>query len=122
MSRQSAVHIKRAYEPPKSSDGTRVLVDRIWPRGLGRERAAVDVWLKEIAPTNELRKWFGHDPARWNDFQTRYRAELKRSDGAVNELRALIRKGPVTLLYGARDEAHNNAVALAAYLKSKRPP
>jgi uncharacterized protein YeaO (DUF488 family) len=117
MSRQSAVRIKRVYDPPESSDGTRVLVDRVWPRGLSKDRAAVDLWLKEIAPTTELRVWFGHDPARWKEFQARYRAELKNQSGVVDELRALIRKGKVTLLYGARDEAHNNAVVLAAYLK-----
>jgi uncharacterized protein YeaO (DUF488 family) len=121
MSRRSAaIRIRRVYDPPEPSDGARVLVDRIWPRGLSKERAAVDLWLKEIAPSSELRKWFGHDPARWSDFQRRYRTELARNTACVEELRSLIREGPVTLLFAAHDEAHNNAVALGSYLKSKR--
>jgi uncharacterized protein YeaO (DUF488 family) len=110
------VRAKRVYDDPAGSDGTRVLVDRIWPRGLSRERAAVDVWLKDIAPTTELRKWFGHDPARWKAFEARYRQELDRNAAAVAQLRELVDRGPVTLLYGARDDAHNDAVALLAYL------
>jgi uncharacterized protein YeaO (DUF488 family) len=113
------VKAKRVYDDPADTDGTRVLVDRIWPRGLTKERAAVDVWLKEIAPTTELRKWFGHDPARWEAFEARYRKELDRTATAVAQLRDLIGRGPVTLLYGARDDAHNDAVALLAYLDAK---
>lgn len=119
MTRRHAVHIRRVYEAPAPSDGTRVLVDRVWPRGMSKERAAVDVWLKEIAPTTELRKWFGHDAERWREFRKRYRAELRRNDAAVAALRALLRKGPLTLVYAAHDEAHNNAAALAAYLDSQ---
>jgi uncharacterized protein YeaO (DUF488 family) len=114
------VNVKRVYEPPTDADGARVLVDRIWPRGLSKQRAAVKVWLKEIAPSADLRKWFGHDPSRWKEFEARYRAELVENGAAVDSLRELIHKGPVTLLYGAHDEAHNNAVALRGYLDSQR--
>jgi uncharacterized protein YeaO (DUF488 family) len=114
------VNVKRVYEQPADADGARVLVDRIWPRGLSKQRAAVDVWLKEIAPSAGLRKWFRHDPSRWKEFEARYRAELAENSDAVDGLRALVHKGPVTLLYGAHDEAHNNAVALRGYLDSKR--
>ena len=118
--RGNDVNVKRVYEPPADADGTRVLVDRLWPRGLTKQRAAVDVWLKEIAPSPGLRKWFGHEPSRWKEFETRYRAELDNNGAAVDSLRQLIHKGPVTLLYGAHDEAHNDAVALRGYLDSKR--
>jgi uncharacterized protein YeaO (DUF488 family) len=114
------VRIKRVYDDAADSDGTRVLVDRIWPRGLTKERAAVDVWLKEIAPSTELRKWFGHDPVRWKEFQARFRKELDRNTDAVAQLRDVIERGPVTLLYGARDEAHNDAVALLGYLDARQ--
>jgi uncharacterized protein YeaO (DUF488 family) len=114
------VNVKRVYEQPADADGTRVLVDRVWPRGLTKQRAAADVWLKEIAPSAGLRKWFGHDPSRWKEFEARYRAELAENSDAVDGLRALVHKGPVTLLYGAHDEAYNNAVALRGYLDSKR--
>ncbi|MER9419630.1 DUF488 domain-containing protein [Mesorhizobium sp. M0306] len=110
------IEIKRIYEPPAPADGQRVLVDRIWPRGVGGKDAALTVWLKDIAPSNALRKWFGHDPARWAEFQRRYRAELDSNGEAVGQLRALLGKGRVTLIYGAHDETHNNAVALAEYL------
>jgi uncharacterized protein YeaO (DUF488 family) len=108
--------VRRVYEPPAPDDGQRVLVDRIWPRGVSKEHAGLALWLKEIAPSDELRKWFGHEPARWTEFRERYRAELDGNGEAVGELRALLRHGKVTLLYGAHDEAHNNAVALAGYL------
>jgi uncharacterized protein YeaO (DUF488 family) len=108
--------VKRVYEPPASDDGQRVLVDRIWPRGVSKEDAALALWLKDIAPTDELRKWFGHEPERWAEFRKRYRAELDMNGEAVAKLRGLLRNGKVTLLYGAHDEAHNNAVALAQYL------
>jgi uncharacterized protein YeaO (DUF488 family) len=110
--------VKRIYEPPAPDDGQRVLVDRIWPRGVRKQDAALTLWLKEIATSDELRKWFGHEPARWAEFQKRYGAELDRNEeAAVGELRALLRHGKVTLLYGAHDEAHNNAVALAGYVR-----
>jgi len=105
--------VKRVYEPPAAEDGQRVLVDRIWPRGVSKEHAALALWLKEIAPSDALRKWFGHEPARWGEFQKRYGAELDGNGDAVAQLRGLLSKGKVTLLYGAHDETHNNAVALA---------
>ena len=110
--------VKRIYEPPAPDDGQRVLVDRIWPRGVSKEDAALTLWLKDIAPSDELRKWFGHEPARWVEFQERYSVELDGNGEAVGELRGLLRHGKVTLLYGAHDEAHNNAVALAGYLRA----
>lgn len=110
--------VKRVYEQPAKEDGQRVLVDRIWPRGLSKAVAAVDLWLKEIAPSSALRTWFGHDPDRWDGFQKRYFQELDGNKEAVDKLIALAREGPVTLLYGARDESHNNAVALKRYLMS----
>ncbi|WP_136621601.1 MULTISPECIES: DUF488 domain-containing protein [Mesorhizobium] len=109
--------VKRIYEPPAPDDGQRVLVDRIWPRGVSKEHAALALWLKDIAPSDELRKWFGHEPERWAEFQERYRVELDGNSGAVGELLGLLRHGKVTLLYGAHDEAHNNAVALAGYVR-----
>ncbi|WP_214474662.1 DUF488 domain-containing protein [Mesorhizobium sp. dw_380] len=112
------IAVKRIYEPPAPGDGQRVLVDRIWPRGFSKEHAALALWLKDIAPSDDLRKWFGHEPARWADFQKRYRAELDRNGEAVAQLRDLLGKGKVTLLYGAHDEAHNNAVALEGYLRA----
>ena len=113
----ATIHLKRAYEEPSRSDGLRILVERLWPRGLTKERAAVDVWLKDIAPSPELRRWFGHDPAKWEEFQRHYWAELDANQGAVAELRRKTREGPVTLVYAARDEQHNGALALWEYLR-----
>ena len=113
------IAVKRVYEAPAKADGQRVLVDRVWPRGIAKKDAALALWLKDIAPSDELRKWFGHEAERWAEFQKRYRAELDANGDAVAELRGLLRRGKVTLLYGAHDEAHNNAVALAAYLRGK---
>jgi uncharacterized protein YeaO (DUF488 family) len=110
------IKVKRAYVSPSRTDGTRVLVDRLWPRGISRETAKLDLWLKEIAPSAELCHWFGHDPARWAQFRDRYFRELDENPGAVEQLRALVRQGPLTLVYSARDEEHNNAVALREYL------
>jgi uncharacterized protein YeaO (DUF488 family) len=107
-----SVGLKRVYEDPEKSDGTRILVDRLWPRGLTKEKAHVDLWLKEVAPSTELRKWFAHDPAKWPEFKTRYRAELKRNKEQVELLKQAAAKGPATLLYGAKDEVHNEAVVL----------
>ena len=110
----SAVRIKRVYEPPAPDDGVRVLVDRLWPRGVTRDEAKIDLWLKNVAPSTSLRRWFGHDPARWPGFQDRYRAELAGSP-ALNELLAVIKeRKQVTLLFGAKDTEHNNAVVLQA--------
>lgn len=117
---RNEVAIKRVYEPPSDSDGQRVLVDRLWPRGLSKDKADVALWLKEIAPSTELRKWFGHDPEKWPEFQKRFRAELDDNAEAVKELRGLIAKGKVTLLYSAHDEKHNNAVVLAEYLEKAK--
>ena len=110
------VALKRAYEAASDSDGTRVLVDRLWPRGVTKAKARIDVWLKDVAPSTQLRKWFGHDPGKWTEFQQRYRAELKGSE-ALAELRKLAREGHVTLVYGAKDEEHNDAVVLAKLLR-----
>jgi uncharacterized protein YeaO (DUF488 family) len=110
------VRIKRVYEPRHERDGKRILVDRLWPRGLTKEKAAVDLWLKDIAPSTELRKWFGHDPVRWEEFQTRYRSELKKNGAAVSALRREAESGPVTLLFGTKDEEHNEAVVLRSIL------
>ena len=110
------VALKRAYEAASDSDGTRVLVDRLWPRGVTKAKARIDVWLKDVAPSTQLRKWFGHDPGKWTEFQRRYRAELKGSE-ALAELRKLAREGRVTLVYGAKDEEHNDAVVLAKLLR-----
>ncbi len=110
------IKIKRVYERPDKEDGTRILVDRLWPRGMTKAKASVDLWLKELAPSTELRKWFGHDPAKWTEFKTRYRAELKENDEQVALLKSEIAKGPVTLVYGAKDEEHNEAVVLQEFL------
>ena len=106
------VRLKRAYSPPSPEDGVRVLVDRLWPRGLRKSDAAIDLWLKEAAPSNELRRCFGHDPRRWEEFRRRYRAELSSNAALVDELRAIARKRRLTLVYAARDELHNQAVVL----------
>ncbi|WP_233190216.1 MULTISPECIES: DUF488 domain-containing protein [unclassified Brevundimonas] len=108
--------LKRAYEPAEPEDGQRVLVDRLWPRGVSKEKAAIDLWLKEIAPSTALRQWFNHDPALWEEFQRRYRAELDANGEVVGQLKDVIRAGKTTLVYGAKDEAHNDAVVLAEYL------
>jgi uncharacterized protein YeaO (DUF488 family) len=108
------IRIKRAYDAPSRDDGRRVLVDRMWPRGVARERLALDDWLKEASPSDALRRWFNHDPARWPEFVARYADELKKppASDAVAELVRCAREGPLTLVYGASDETHNNAVAL----------
>lgn len=111
-----AVRLKRIYEPPDPSDGYRVLVDRVWPRGVSKEKAAVDEWAKELAPSTELRKWFGHDPERFREFRTRYRRELARSAEALAALRKRSKRQRVTLVYSAKDEQHNQAVVLREYL------
>lgn len=110
------IRIKRAYESPSPGDGLRVLVDRLWPRGLKKSEGAIARWMREIAPSTELRKWFGHDPARWEEFRRRYRAELAAHRQLLAELERLARKGPLTLIYSARDDAHNQAVVLREVL------
>jgi len=116
----SNIKLKRAYEPPAADDGVRILVDRLWPRGVRKENAALDQWAKDLAPSTELRKWFGHDPKRWEEFRRRYREELHRHADQVEQLRAMARKGHVTLVYSAHDEAHNDAVVLKEVLRNER--
>jgi uncharacterized protein YeaO (DUF488 family) len=106
------LRIKRVYEQPAEEDGKRILVDRLWPRGLTKEKASIDLWLKDIAPTTELRKWFGHDPAKWTAFKKKYYQELKNNKEAVSILTEELKKGTVTLVYGAKDEQHNEVVVL----------
>jgi uncharacterized protein YeaO (DUF488 family) len=113
-----SVQTKRIYEEPESEDGTRVLVDRLWPRGVSKEGAALDRWAKDVAPSDELRNWFDHDPERWDEFKQRYRDELTDRD-VVDELRELADDGTVTLLYAATDRDHNNAVVLRDVLESE---
>ena len=110
------VRLKRAYENASPEDGLRVLVDRLWPRGLSKQKAGVDVWLKDIAPSHELRKWFGHEPAKWKDFQARYRREMKEQADSLALLRKKAKAGTVTLLFAAHDEERNNAVLLKSVL------
>jgi uncharacterized protein YeaO (DUF488 family) len=114
---KAEVKLKRAYEEPAASDGRRILVDRLWPRGVKKATAAIDHWFKEIAPSTELRKWFGHDPAKWVEFRKRYAAELRAHPEELDELRKIIRSEPVTLVYAAHDELHNDAVVLRDILK-----
>ncbi len=113
------IEIKRVYEKPGKEDGFRILVDRLWPRGLTKEKAKVDLWLKEIAPSTELRKWFAHDPEKWKEFKKRYLAELKENKEPVLQLKDKIKQGNVTLVYAAKDETHNEAQALLNKFKKK---
>jgi uncharacterized protein YeaO (DUF488 family) len=113
------IAIKRVYLEPDPTDGFRILVDRLWPRGLSKERAKVDLWLKEVAPSTDLRKWFQHDPAKWTEFQKRYKQELKSKGDQLDVIKKKLHQGPVTLLYGAKDEEHNEAVVLLSMLRTK---
>jgi uncharacterized protein YeaO (DUF488 family) len=113
------INLKRAYEKPAPEDGFRVLVERLWPRGLTKEAAAVDRWLKQVAPSPELRRWFAHDPARWEEFRRRYGTELANYPEAVQFLQDKGREGTVTLVYGSRDQKHNAAVALKQFLEAR---
>ncbi|MGN6402195.1 MAG: DUF488 domain-containing protein [Flavisolibacter sp.] len=113
------ISIKRVYEPPAKEDGKRILVDRLWPRGLTKEKAAIDLWLKDIAPSTELRKWFAHDPGKWQEFQKRYRKELKENKEAVSIVKQEAKNKTVTLVYGAKDEVHNDAVVLKEFLSKE---
>lgn len=114
------IQLKRAYEEPSRKDGRRILVERLWPRGLTKEKAAVDLWLKDVAPSAELRKWFGHDPARWKQFEQRYWRELRSQNEAVQLLRHEARRDKITLVYAARDEQHNGALALKEFLERRK--
>jgi uncharacterized protein YeaO (DUF488 family) len=111
------IRLKRVYDKPAKADGRRVLIDRVWPRGLRKKEARLDEWLKEIAPSAGLRKWFGHDPARWKEFKKRYSAELDDQRGQIEQLAHQAKKRRITLLFGANDTEHNNAVALKEYLQ-----
>ncbi len=113
------IDLKRAYDAPAEADGLRVLVDRVWPRGVSKEKANLDDWVREVAPSSELRKWFGHDPEKWPEFRTRYFRELDEKKELIDSLLQKIRQGRVTLVFGARDEIHNNAVALKEYLQKR---
>ncbi|MDB5576775.1 MAG: hypothetical protein JWR80_1951 [Bradyrhizobium sp.] len=110
------VTLKRVYEAASKTDATRVLVDRLWPRGVSKQKASIHVWMKEIAPSTELRKWFGHDPERWQEFRAFYRKELRGNKTTVAEMRALMKAGKVTLVFGAADPQHNHALVLAEFL------
>ncbi|HEY7167880.1 MAG TPA: DUF488 family protein [Candidatus Binatia bacterium] len=114
-----ALRVKRAYDAPENVDGFRVLVDRIWPRGLTKTSARIDLWLKDIAPSAALRKWFGHDPTKWPEFRKRYFRELDEKPEAIAELENLLSKRRVTFVFSARDNEHNNAIALKDYVESK---
>lgn len=112
---------KRVYQAPEAGDGQRILVDRLWPRGLSKTEAKIDLWARDLAPSSELRRWFAHDPQRWEEFRRRYRAELEAQAEAVSAFVAGLRPDRVTLLYAAKDERFNNAQALKAYLESRGP-
>ncbi|MCL7998958.1 DUF488 domain-containing protein [Brucella sp. 21LCYQ03] len=110
------IKIKRVYETPESEDGFRVLVDRVWPRGMNKEKAAIDLWAKDVAPTTKLRKWFGHDPEKWGDFKVKYVDELRENAETVRELLQSSNGKIITLLYGAKDEQHNQAIVLRDFI------
>ncbi len=114
------IQLKRVYEKPSRTDGLRILVDRLWPRGLSKERAAVEKWLKDVAPSTDLRRWFAHDPAKWKQFQARYRKELREKTDALELLKEMSAEHTVTLVYGARDEEHNEAVVLKRVLEGSK--
>lgn len=113
------IRIKRIYDEPSRSDGKRILIDRLWPRGIKKEEARLDEWLKEVAPSNELRKWFNHDPDKWVEFKKRFITELQGRQDLVDGIISSARKGAVTLLFGSKEERFNNAVALKEYIESK---
>jgi uncharacterized protein YeaO (DUF488 family) len=113
---QAMIKVKRVYDTVDGEDGIRFLVDRLWPRGIGKDKSKVDTWLKDVAPSTELRQWFGHDPAKWNEFRRRYFSELKTNPNGWRLIVDAERKGAVTLLYGANDQTHNNTVALREFL------
>ena len=114
------IKIKRACEQANKDDGVRILVDRLWPRGLTKEKASVDLWLKDIAPSTELRKWFGHDPDKWKSFRGRYETEIRHNQDLIKVLKQKAREGTITLVYAARDEKHNEALVLKRFLESER--
>ena len=111
------IRLKRVYDPTSEDDGTRILVERLWPRGVSKEKAAIDLWLKEIAPTPELRKWYSHDTSRWDEFRRRYRAEIEENTEVLGALKQRTKGGPVTFVYAAKDELHNSSLVLKEYLE-----
>jgi uncharacterized protein YeaO (DUF488 family) len=113
------IDLQRAYDPPAKSGGRRILVDRVWPRGIAKHELRIDTWLKDLAPSTELRKWFGHDPKKWDEFRKRYARELEQRSEALEELLEKARAGHVTLVFGAKDAEHNNAVALKEHLERR---
>lgn len=121
MRKVAMVRAKRVYEAIQRSDGPRFLVERFWPRGMKKEKLKLDAWLKDVSPSDSLRRWFGHDPAKWGEFQRRYRAELDENPNAWKQLLDVARQGNVTLLYSARDTEHNNAIVLKDYLAERLP-
>jgi uncharacterized protein YeaO (DUF488 family) len=116
------IRLKRAYDSASPGDGARILIDRLWPRGVRKADAAIDVWAKDVAPSTALRRWFGHDPARWHEFRRRYSEEIHRRRNRLDELRTLAQKGRITLVFAARDEAHNDAVVLREILLGRSTP
>ncbi len=121
MSRRKAtIRLKRAYESPAADDGSRILVERLWPRGVTKEKAAIDLWVKDLAPSAELRKWYAHDQSRWTEFRERYLAELEQKGDAIRDLQRRLEQGPVTFVYAASDEEHNSAILLKEYLERSR--
>jgi uncharacterized protein YeaO (DUF488 family) len=119
MAKKTKIRLKRAYDAPSDDDGTRILVERLWPRGVSKEAAAIDLWLKEVAPSTQLRKWYGHDPEKWEEFRKRYLAELDQKGDLLDELKQKFRSGPVAFVYAARDAEHNSAVVLKEYLEGR---
>lgn len=111
------VELKRVYESAEDNDGKRILVDRLWPRGLSKDKAKIDLWLKAVAPSPDLRRWFGHDPAKWSEFRQRYRQELRENATAVDDLKKAIGRSKATLLYGAKDQEHNHAIVLRDFIE-----
>ena len=117
MAKRATIRLKRAYEEPAEDDGTRILVERLWPRGVSKERAAIDLWPKEVAPSAVLRKWYGHDTEKWEEFRSRYLAELDAKGEVLDELKRRLKEGLVTFVYAARDEEHNSALVLKEFLE-----
>jgi uncharacterized protein YeaO (DUF488 family) len=119
--RKGTIRLKRAYEPPAADDGTRILVERLWPRGVSKDAARIDLWVKDLAPSPELRKWYSHDVERWAEFRKRYLAELDANAEAVHDLKQRTSEGPVTFVYAAKDEEHNSALILKEHLEASSP-
>ena len=114
-----AIQLKRAYDKPQKTDGRRILIDRVWPRGVRKEDLKLDEWLKDLAPSTELRRWFGHDPEKWEEFRRRYFQELDAHPDTIRQLRTKMREGPLTIVFGSKEQRFNNAVALKEYLEKK---